>query len=57
MLISLFDMEESEQEKAELMTYLKAASEQLNGSIQDLNEIIDKQYKTESDLKEIKACR
>lgn len=56
MLISLFDMEESEQEKAELMTYLKAASEQLNGSIQDLNEIIDKQYKTESDLKEIKPA-
>ncbi len=56
MLLSLFDMEESEQEKAELMTYLKAASEQLNGSIEDLNEIIDKQYKTESDLKEIKPA-
>lgn len=56
MLLSLFDMEESEQEKAELMNYMKAASEQLNGSIEDLNEIIDKQYKTETDLKEIKPA-
>ncbi len=56
MLISLFDMEESEEEKKELLKYLKTASERLNISIEDLNEIIDKQYKTQNDLKELKPA-
>lgn len=56
MLISLFDMEESVEEKEELMEYLKTASERLNVSIEDLNEIIDQQYKTETDLKTLKPA-
>jgi PAS domain S-box-containing protein len=56
MLISLFDMEESVEEKEELMEYLKTASERLNVSIEDLNEIIDQQYKTETDLKKLKPA-
>ena len=56
MLLSLFDMEESEDEKEELMGYLKTASERLNVSIEDLNEIIDQQYKTQNDLKELKPA-
>lgn len=51
MLISLYDMEESEEEKVELMDYLRTASERLNASIEDLNEIIDQQYKPGKDLK------
>lgn len=56
MLLSLFDVEESEEEKEELLGYLKTASERLNVSIEDLNEIIDQQYKTEKDLKELKPA-
>ncbi len=56
MLLSLFDVEESEEEKEELMGFLKQASTQLNESIEDLNEIIDQQYKTQHDLKKLKPA-
>ncbi len=53
MLLSLYDMEESEEEKGELLSHLSSASDRLNESIADLNEIIDQQYKTGGDLKEL----
>lgn len=53
MLLSLYDMEESEEEKEELLTHLVTASKRLNESIADLNEIIDEQYKTGDNLKEL----
>lgn len=53
MLLSLYDTEESQQEKQELLDHLRMASDQLNESIHDLNEIIDQQYKTSTDRKEI----
>ncbi|MEX0844672.1 MAG: ATP-binding protein [Balneolaceae bacterium] len=53
MLLSLYDMEESKEEKDELLEHLRLASDQLNESITDLNEIIDQQYKTSNDKKEI----
>lgn len=56
MLLSLFDVEESEEEKEELLDFLKQASSQLNESIEDLNEIIDQQYKTQNDLKKLKPA-
>lgn len=53
MLLSLYNTEESQEEKKELLDHLKMASDQLNESINDLNEIIDQQYKTSNDRKEI----
>ena len=53
MLLSLYDMEESKEEKAELLSHLSAASKRLNESIADLNEIIDQQYKTSNNYKEL----
>ncbi|WP_421773136.1 PAS domain-containing sensor histidine kinase [Gracilimonas sp.] len=53
MLLSLYDMEESQEEKDELLSHLSSASDRLNESITDLNEIIDQQYKTGDDLKEL----
>ncbi|WP_428235554.1 PAS domain-containing protein [Gracilimonas sp.] len=53
MLLSLYDMEESQEEKEELLSHLSSASHRLNESIADLNEIIDQQYKTGNDLKEL----
>lgn len=53
MLLSLYDTEESQEEKEELLDHLRMASNQLNESINDLNEIIDQQYKTSNDRKEI----
>ncbi|RNC83129.1 MAG: PAS domain S-box protein [Balneola sp.] len=46
MLLSLYDPEESESEKEEILGYLETASERLNESISDLNEIVDQQQKT-----------
>ncbi len=53
MLLSLYNMEDSEVEQEELMKHMNVASERLNESIKDLNEIIDKQHQTKDDLKEI----
>jgi signal transduction histidine kinase len=53
MLLSLYDTEESQEEKEELLDHLRMASNQLNESINDLNEIIDQQYKTSNDRKQI----
>ncbi|MGN8225287.1 PAS domain-containing protein [Gracilimonas sp. BCB1] len=53
MLLSLYDMEESQEEKDELLSHLSSASDRLNESIADLNEIIDQQYKTADNLKEL----
>jgi PAS domain S-box-containing protein len=53
MLLSLYDMEESEEEQKELLQHLNTASKRLNDSISDLNEIIDQQYNTQKDHVEI----
>jgi len=51
MLLSLYNMEDSQEEKDELLGHLNTASERLNESISDLNEIIDNQYNTDTDKK------
>ena len=53
MLLSLYDMEESAEEKEELLSHLTTASNRLNESIADLNDIIDQQYKTSSNHQEL----
>lgn len=53
MLLSLYEVEESEEEKEELMTHLSTASKRLNETIADLNEIIDQQYSSSDHLREI----
>jgi PAS domain S-box-containing protein len=51
MLLSLYDMEESDVEKEELLEHLGVASKRLNESISDLNEIIDQQNSTKGERK------
>ncbi len=51
MLSSLIQVSESDEEKNELIEMLESASERLNDTIADLNEIIDKQSKAETSLK------
>ena len=51
MLLSLYDMEESDTEKEELLEHLGVASKRLNESISDLNEIIDQQYSSKGEMK------
>ena len=53
MLLSLYDEEETEEERAELLEYMKKGSERLNETIQDLNEVIDMQYERDVSLKEV----
>ncbi len=53
MLLSLYDPEESESEKEEILGFLETASERLNESISDLNEIVDQQQKMVEQLKEV----
>jgi PAS domain S-box-containing protein len=52
-LLSLHEIEESEQEKEELLTYLNTASDRLNETIKDLNKLIDSQAVGGKDLKQI----
>lgn len=54
MLVGLIEEAESEQEKDELFELLSSASDRLNETIKDLNDIIDKQNKVEADLKELR---
>lgn len=53
MLLTLYDPNESEEEKEETFEFLKKASENLNESIADLNEIVDKQQKTLNQRKDV----
>lgn len=49
-LLSLYEEENSEDEKAQLLDYLGLASDRLNESIQDLNHIIDQQSGSGSNI-------
>ncbi len=53
MLVSLIQIAESDEEKNESIDMLEGASERLNETIADLNEIIDNQSKVETDLKNL----
>ncbi|MGF1671051.1 MAG: PAS domain S-box protein [Balneolaceae bacterium] len=53
MLLSLYDEEETEEEKEELFGYLVTASEGLNETIKDLNEIVATQTAVEKYLKKL----
>ena len=52
-LLSLYEVEGSEDEKTELLKLLNLASSRLNESIKDLNEIIDSQEKVDKGLESI----
>lgn len=53
MLLELYGSSKSIEEQQELLGLLLTASNQLNESIADLNEIVDKQYKSDDELIEI----
>ncbi|MEX0722984.1 MAG: PAS domain-containing protein [Gracilimonas sp.] len=53
MLLEMFSLEESEEEKEEYLNHLQNASNRLNETIADLNEIIDEQYKNLKVEKEV----
>lgn len=53
MLLTLYDTDESEEEQSEILGFLKTASDRLNESIEDLNEVVDLQQKTINQYKEI----
>ena len=53
MLLNLYDPEESEEERTEILGYLHTAAENLNESIADLNEIVDQQQMTIDQFKEV----
>lgn len=50
-LLSLYESEESEESRTQLLSYLNMASERLNEAIHDLNEIIDQQAGSETSIK------
>lgn len=53
MLLSLYDEEESDEDKEELFGHLQAASNQLNETISDLNDIVAAQDKPVDTIKEL----
>ncbi len=53
MLLSLYDDEESDEEKQELFTHLLTASEGLNDTIKDLNEIVATQVTVDKHRKKL----
>lgn len=53
MLLNLYDPEESEEERNEILGYLNTAAENLNESIADLNEIVDQQQMTIDQFNEV----
>lgn len=57
MLLSLYDPDESEEERQEMLEFLKKASDGLNETIQDLNEIVDQQQKSIDQFKEINLSK
>ena len=52
-LLSLYESEESEETRVQLLTYLNLASKRLNEAISDLNEIIDKQAGTGTSIRRL----
>lgn len=52
-LLSLYESEESEESRTQLLHYLNLASDRLNEAIQDLNEIIDQQAGSETSIKSL----
>jgi PAS domain S-box-containing protein len=53
LLIELMESEESPEQLEEYMDHLKIASDRLNGTMSDLNEIIDEQYKNRKVVREV----
>lgn len=53
MILELLNMEDSKEEKDKLIKQLETASARLKGTIADLNEIIDEQYKSGTAEKEM----
>ncbi|MFO7800039.1 ATP-binding protein [Rhodohalobacter sp.] len=51
MILSLIDKADSDQELEDFMEYLATASDRLNETIQDLNNIVDAQYNTNLEFK------
>jgi len=51
MILSLIETADSEQEMEDFMEYLATASDRLNETIQDLNNIVDAQYNTNLEFK------
>jgi PAS domain S-box-containing protein len=53
MILSLVEVAESDRELDELLAHLTTASDRLNDTIEDLNEIVDSQSKSDYDLKPV----
>lgn len=53
MILSLIETADSDQELEDFLEYLSTASDRLNDTIQDLNNIVDSQYNTNLEFKSI----